>query len=217
MTLDSYTNLIKYLPYLDQAFETKKDVWLPHKIVNLSFANFHDKKFINNKLKISRRDLFLASKQNFYEAIFLTILWGYPRNMRGNNFNTILHSLNIIESTLLGDKVLSENDFKRICKNLKTTGIGLSTLSKLLYFFEYRIEGHQCLILDRRIIEILNDKDGFIELKKLTKNRKITEFNKAKIYIEYLDVMEDISIKNDYKPDQLELFLFSMGRNLKQG
>ena len=63
----------------------------------------------------------------------------------------------------------------------------------------------------------------FTELQVLTKTGKITESNKGKItesnkrkkYVAYLQLMEDLSSKNRYKADQLEFFLFSMGKNLK--
>lgn len=215
MTLDSYTVLIKHLPYLDQAFETKKGNWLQYNDSNSIFSNFCERNFINNKLKLSRRDLFNICKGNFNDAIFSIIFWGYPRNMRGNSFKTILEKLPAIQSTLLIDKNLSESDFKLICSKLKATGIGLSTLSKFLYFSEFRIEGHQCLIFDSRIIDVINDENGFKELQILTQNEKISESNKVKKYLGYMQLMEDISSKNDYKTDQLELFLFSMGKNLK--
>jgi len=105
----------------------------------------------------------------------------------------------------------------------KTTGVGLSTLSKFLYFFQFKIEKHPCLIFDSRIIEVINDENGFTELQVLTKTGKITESNKGKItesnkrkkYVAYLQLMEDLSLENKYDADKLELFLFSMGKNLK--
>ena len=139
----------------------------------------------------------------------------YPRNMRGNSFQTILEKFSKIQSALSINKDLSEGDFEQIWSNLKATGIGLSTLSKFLYFFEFSIAGHQCLILDSRIIDVINDENGFEELIILTLNAKINEFNKVKKYVSYLKLMENISTKNSYKPDQLELFLFALGKNLK--
>ena len=214
MTLDSYTNLVKNLPYLDQAFETKSANWQQYKDDKI-FSNFYERGFQNDRLKLSRRDLFNVCKQDFNDAIFSIIFWGYPRNMRGNSFKTILKKLSLIKSTLSIDKNLSESDFNLICSKLKATGIGLSTLSKFLYFFEFRIEGYQCLIFDSRIIDVINDENSFKELQTLTQSGKINEFNKVKKYLGYLQLIENISSKNDYQPDQLELFLFAMGNNLK--
>ena len=75
MTLDSYDNLIKNLPYLDQAFETKKETWLKYSTAD-AFSNFYERSFHNDKLKLSRRDLFNVCKQDFNDAIFSIIFWG---------------------------------------------------------------------------------------------------------------------------------------------
>jgi len=45
---------------------------------------------------------------------------------------------------------------------------------------------------------------------------KITEFNKRAKYIEYLGEMEELAKAGSFKSDQLELFLFQFGKNLKQ-
>lgn len=214
MTLDRYTDLIRCLPYLDQAFETKAATWKRYND-NPIFSNFCERNFLKDKIKLSRSDLFKACKQNFHDAVFSIIFWGYPRNMRGNSFQSILKALDKIEASFKIEKDLSVTDFEKIVYTLHSTGVGLSTLSKLLYFFEFKIEKHRCLIFDSRIIELINDENGFTELKSLTKTGKITEFNKRNKYVAYLQLMEDLSQVNRYEPDKLELFLFSMGKNLK--
>ena len=217
MILARYTDLIKNLPYLDQAFETKKKNWKVHNGTNTLFLKFHQASFITEKLKLSRADLFEQCKHNFHDALFSIIFWGYPRNMRGNNFDSILNSLEAIEEALSIKRNLSAEDFKTMCDKLKNTGVGLSTLSKFLYFFEYKLEGHKCLILDKRIMDVINNEEGFIEIKNLSLKEGINEFNKNKKYVVYLQLMEDLSLSKGYLPDQLEFFLFSMGMNLKPG
>lgn len=76
------------------------------------------------------------------------------------------------------------------------------------------MENKQCLILDSRIIEIINEKNTFKELNALG---PITGFNKYKKYAPYLRIMEELADQNQCKPDQIELFLFLLGRNLKTG
>lgn len=215
MTLARYTDLIKCLPYLDQAFETKKANWPVKEGGNTAFQEFHNKCFVTETYKLSRADLFEVCKYNFHDAIFSVIFWGYPRNMRGNNFSSILNSLTAIEQALGTPCNLSAAEFIAMCEKLKNTGVGLSTLSKFLYFFDYTLEGHRCLILDKRIIDIINYPGGFKEMKSLSLKDGINEFNKNKKYVAYLQLMEDLSNSNGYMPDQLEFFLFSMGMNLK--
>jgi hypothetical protein len=131
--------------------------------------------------------------------------------MRGNTFKSILTALPDIEKMLSGNKELDTAAYAIICDQLKGKGIGLSTLSKFLYFFSFRLEGYKCLILDSRIIEVLNA-GTFIELEV---KEAISEWNKARYYIEYLRLMDGVARKNEYSVDQLELFLFQFGRNLK--
>lgn len=217
MTLDRYSDLIRNLPYLDQAFESKEATWQKHINHCDKFSSYCRKTFITESIKFSRRDVFNSCQEDFIEGLFTTIIWGYPRNMRGNNFTRVLSSLNKqkIESCFPNQRNLSEKQFFSIANKLNNTGVGLSTLSKLLYFFHYTVENHQCLILDSRIIEVLNDVNVFTELRLEEEAERINEFNKLKKYVSYLRIMKEVSNVNNYKPDQLELFLFLMGRNLK--
>lgn len=211
MTLANYEGVIKNLPYLEQAFETKKVTWQREYGTHKRFSEFCDNVFEKNVLKLSRSDLFKAAANDFYQGMFSVILWGYPRNMRGNTFSIILNSIELIKSFLPNEKHIAAEQFSALVRQLNGTGIGLSTLTKALYFFCYRIDGVQCLILDRRIIDVINN-SIFSELNAIG---GITEFNKGDKYLSYLKKMADISSLYKYKPDQLEQFLFLFGRNLK--
>jgi hypothetical protein len=210
MRLSSYRDLIKYLPYQEQAFETSKETWKKFE-EHPAFSAFYANTFTQDRAKLSRADLFELAKTNPSHAILSIILWGYPRNMRGNSFDLILESLTIIKTVLEEKREMSQEDFHAIVKKLSKTGIGLSTLSKFLYFFGFSIDGHQCLIFDSRIIDVLNDRH-FEELDTL---ENLTAFNKTGRYLEYLQLMECIAKENGYAVDQLELFLFMFGKNLK--
>ena len=215
MTLETYTQLIKSLPYLDQAFETSQQYWYRNFKDDKTFTNFCKSQFVEETIKISRNDLFIRSKEDFYCAIVSIIFWGYPRNMRGNNFSTILKSMPDLKRAFGKQRDITIEQFDLMRKKIEKTGVGLSTLTKFLYFFGFTVNGYPCLIFDSRIIAVINDKAGFKELQMLVENNNITEFNKGKKYPEYLKIMNEISNKKKYKPDQLELFLFSMGKNLK--
>jgi hypothetical protein len=131
--------------------------------------------------------------------------------MRGNNLQNILSSIPEIKDAFSDSRILTDDDFKTLCKRLDKKGIGLSTLSKLLYFFKFTLKGNKCLILDSRIITVLNT-GIFQELKEL---RSISEYNKDRVYLKYLEMIRKISSKENYHEDQLELFLFQFGNNLK--
>lgn len=211
MLLNSYQDLIRQLPYLDQAFETKRTTWRRQCQSSKIFRDYCENVFNGDMLKLSRRDLFEASEKGFHEGLFSIIFWGYPRNMRGNTFSNILESLQRIEIALPKNKELSTEQFLQIIKATGRSGLGLSTLTKILYFFRFRIEGCACLIMDSRIIDVLNH-GHFIDL---SISIKITEFKKLKAYVPYLHKIHEISTGNTYSPDQLEMFLFLFGGNLK--
>jgi hypothetical protein len=213
MLLSAYNGLIRHLPYMDQAFETKRETWgreqyQEHKEFNL----FLKETFSNgNFASFSRQDLFNRTDGDIKAAVFSIILWGYPRNMRGNTFESILKALSDIEKVLSGSRVLDTARFTQISRQLKGKGIGLSTLTKFLYFFGFTLDGYRCLILDSRIVDVLNA-GTFAEL---TVPDPITEYNKERVYPVYLRLMHRLSEKNSYPVDQLEFFLFQFGRNLK--
>lgn len=168
--------------------------------------------FIQSTVEISRGDLFgMVGQEDFRDTIFSIILWGYPRNMRGNSFEMVLKNIEKLKELINGRTCFEDKDFIEIRKQLNKTGIGLSTLSKILYFFEIQFSGVRSLILDSRIIDVLQN-EKFDELKEL---REITEFSKDRYYIRYIKIMGELSNKYECEIDQLELFLFLFGNNLK--
>jgi hypothetical protein len=215
MELASYTELIKHLPYKDQAFETKRTTWKPFKGKKL-FAQFYANTFLNEEtVALSRGDLLSMSKRDTGRTVFSTILWGYPRGYtRGNNmarsFPLFLKQVEYLSGQLSGQKHITTEELQQTLKICK--GVGLSTLSKLLYFFNVKLDNNRCLIMDARIIDVLS-KGSFTELGTLS---GIREHNKVRYYTEYLTLCTRLSKNYGYKPDQLELFLFMFGNNLKK-
>lgn len=215
MELAAYTELIKLIPCEDQAFETKRKTWEPYKN-NLAFKEFYKHTFSNKDTVIfSRRDLFSFAETDAYKAIFAIILWGYPKGYTlGFNmpilFPRLLNQVEFLLENLKSERFITDEDFKLLISNCD--GIGLSTLSKLLYFFKIEINKKKCLIMDSRIVRILR-KDNFTELNSLS---KVNEHNSINYYTDYLRVCTQLSNEYGYKPDQLELFLFMFGNNLKQ-
>jgi hypothetical protein len=215
MDLATYTKLIKQLPYEDQAFETKSMTWEPYRNER-PFTQFYQSILLNNDtVTFSRRELFSIAKKDPYTAVFATILWGYPKGYtRGFNMATLfprfLSQVDFLAQCLSTKESITEDELKYMLG--KCDGVGLSTLSKLLYFFGTRLNGHNCLIMDARIIRVLNNSQ-FRELSALS---DINEQKGKHRYADYLKECAQLSKKYRYKPDQLELFLFMFGNNLKQ-
>lgn len=218
MELTAYTELIKQMPYKDQAFETRRVTWEPFSDMEV-FAQFYRdlfKVYENERdaVRISRRDVFQMVETNHRKAIFLTILWGYPKGYtRPNNmtksFKAFLNQVQNLADWLLVKRSIETKELESMLNVSK--GVGLSTLSKLMYFFKIKVDGCTSLILDTKIISVLKEAK-FTELGTLS---GIREHNKVHYYSKYLQKCTELSTKNGYEPDQLELFLFMFGNNLK--
>jgi hypothetical protein len=216
MQLVTYTELIRQLPYKDQAFVTQGSVWKPY-AKNELFRRFYQETFLKNEsITISRCELFSIAEKDPHKGIFATILWGYPKGYtRGFNMPTLfprfLGQVEFLSERLSTQKSTTSDELKYMLS--RCDGIGLSTLSKLLYFFNIKINGCRCLIMDARIIRVLHNA-RFIELDSFS---GITEQKGKHYYADYLRSCAQLSKKYGYKPDQLELFLFMFGNNLKRG
>lgn len=208
--LSDFTVLIKHLPFEQQAFTTSKGTWKKYNN-NKTFGKFYNELFENETIEVSRGDIFKIAQRDFNSTIFSIIFWGYPRNMRGNLFGQLLKNLEKLKDSIHGKTHLTEEDFLKLKSSLKGTGLGLSTLTKFLYFFNVEFDGCRSLILDSRIISVLQER-RFSELSELT---EITEFKKDNYYIPYIRLMNKLAKQNGYSVDQLELFLFMFGNNLK--
>ncbi|MFM2339106.1 MAG: hypothetical protein RL115_2299, partial [Bacteroidota bacterium] len=193
-------------------FTAKKITWDKENYKeNKHFKLFLKDHFKSETLQISRQDCF-NSNNNFYELLFKTILWGYPQGMRGNSFQTILTNLQTIkknfETHTKGKNSILFHDFENLEKSLRKTGIGLSTLTKLLYFIDIYIDNFKAVIFDSRIIEVLQN-SKFEELKHLADSKK----NTISFYNFSVALTELFNF--DCKNEQIEHFLFAFGLNLK--
>lgn len=81
------------------------------------------------------REMIFREKDCRRKAI-LTLLWGFPRGYRNSKThkNAVKSVVEIAEEN--NDKNLTPEMFKFM---IGKAGVGLSTLSKILYFFEYKV------------------------------------------------------------------------------
>ena len=213
MTLYDFKDLIRNLPTKEQSFTTKRTTWnKPEFTINKDFNQFVKESFKTETLQISRQDCFDAN-QNFSELLFKSILWGYPSGMRGKTFQRILNNYKVIKKSfddcIQEDIILTRSNFEKLEKLLRSTGIGLSTLTKLLYFKKIDIDNYNALIFDSRIIEVLNT-GKFVEFSHLINAKKDT----LSCY-NFLVSVRDLQ-NFDCDSEQVEHFLFTFGLNLKQ-
>ena len=149
----------------------------------------------------------------------MVLLWGYPTGGRGNNVANILNErkqfIQKLNDTLKDKKnSITQDDYKKLNtkgKN-KKEWLGLSTMSKILYFFEVKIDKNPCLIFDTQILLSLQ-KNNIDEFKNVD-----WEQTKEK-YFEYLRIVNTISKEklnnSKIKPEAIELFLFHFNMHFK--
>ena len=211
MRIADFANFIREIPYQYQSFDINKSIWETEVSQKWIIERiFGDEKVIS----ISRFDLF-QSAWNLQEFAVKVLMWGYPTKGRGNNignlllpknFDTLIMNLKMME----GKKDLTFDD---LLEFLQIEGLGMSTLTKLLYFKRVTIKSNPALILDQRVINALNSgryTDFGIERFKDIKNN-----NSVYNYLDYLHFMRSMADEIKVSPDQLELFLFEFGSNLK--
>lgn len=209
--MENYKSLIGHLPVADHAIGTKLATWEKYQESPLEIWNTIQSIFSGElEVKLRRQDL--KDTQDYNKLIIATILWDYSSGMRGNNFSKIINKLPEIASLLKGasqgidDWKIHYNKVKEI------SGLGLSTYSKFLYFIGGKIEGHEPLILDIRVIEAINT--GIY--KEFVSMKRITYTNAPNLYPEYLKIMNDFALTSECTAAQAEMFLFMFGQNLKQ-
>jgi len=217
MTLEDYKQLIQNLPVRQQSFAAKRDnkKWLEAERKFKWFKDFNDIHFTNGHLQISRQDIF-DIRNSPKEKILKTIYWGYPKGMLGGHrsFTGILYQIDrLVEilSDLQNSKDLELDDLKKAQNNFKPiSGLGLSTYSKLLYFFDIKINNIPCLIIDKRLLDVFQS-NAFTDFSLLS---QITGDNENK-YFDCLKIINSAAEGLETKGENIEQFLFIFGNNLK--
>ncbi|MFD2937095.1 8-oxoguanine DNA glycosylase OGG fold protein [Spirosoma flavum] len=215
MNIATFHTLIAHLPVQQQCFKTKRSNWRKAEFKLDWLERMNDKLFDKKEsINICRQDIF--NTKDIRERIIKTIYWGYPRGMRGNHFVNILNNIETIEKEIKkfsNRKYQNSYEFQEVVQAFKTVpGLGLSTYSKLLYFFKIRLNGNQCLILDQRVIDVLASKfyDNFKALS------RISYSNAESKYFEYVEMLGDLSKQLKIEGENIEQFLFIFGNSLKK-
>ncbi|MBS1775353.1 MAG: hypothetical protein JSS64_03630 [Bacteroidetes bacterium] len=214
MNIDRYKILISNLPVRQQCFTTKRTTWLKAENEIAWLKQLNDNLFGDKStLTISRQDVFDTKEPR--ELIIKTIYWGYIAGMRGNHFINILKHIDAIENALLTlrqKSITTSIDFHELTATFKNVaGLGLSTYSKLLYFFKVSFNDNPCLILDQRLIDVFANKtySNFQQL------GNIRYDNAEKKYLDFLQLSRQVASNLETEGENIELFLFTFGNNLK--
>lgn len=227
-SIKKYEEIVKSIPVRNHSVIVRKENWIKNDSLhtrltkNNQFQNNNDdllnslekifKNAQNGQIEISREDIF--KEEDLEKKLIMVLLWGYPTGGRGNNIADILYSRNELIPRISDfienhEKMINSKDFKNLFytqnkngeKREKIKGIGLSTMSKILYFFEIKIDNNPCLIYDSQIHLSLqrNQIDEFYDYS--------WKKNYASFF-HYLEVINKCSEEIKTEPDALELFLF---------
>ncbi len=208
-----FQRLIQAIPLDEQAFMSKKSTWAKYLNQQYFASEILEKIFSGeNEVQISRKDLFdLAKQDNLEYFIIVTILWGYPRGMRGNHFENLVSQMQELVEALQEARNGIDDWSAHYEKIININGLGLSTYSKFLYFLEVKVEGFNALILDNRITDTLNKKlfSEFVHIGKIRYDNAVSK------YPNYLRIMDNISKDLNVNSGKVEMFIFEFGQNLK--
>lgn len=207
-SISDYKELIAQMPVQEQSFITKRSTWfgkIDDKILDRIFEG-------EDAIKISRQSIFLTC--NISDFIYKVVMWGYPRGMQGRIndkliFERIATIIPIVNNPNRGK--YSEDDVESVLMSLfALKGLGISTVSKFLYFRTHQYGVYKSLILDERIMRVFNN-NIFEEFSEVG---RISPENGRKKYLDYLKVMHKTAGQMEVEPDKLEMFLFTFGNNI---
>ena len=200
-SISEYKDLISNLPVEQQSSTIKKEIW--KRIEYKRKAEIERDIFGNeDSIEISRKDIF--AETDITKKIIMILMWGYPTGGRGNNIQNLLEKINDIIDILksINKKNLIEAEARKEIENLNSiTGLGMSTWTKFLYFFDVSIGSNKCQIFDLKIVASLKKKQ-FDEFEQKTWKQDIT------FYLEYNKMLNEIAKTLEVSPDRIELFLF---------
>lgn len=197
----AYIDLIKTIPVQNQSTRVHRDVW--KKFFYGGRQKIEDEIFGNNtSVELSRKEV--HEEKNIAKKIFMVLMWGYPTGGRGNNIKNTLKEIDRLGKILseVAGKDLTKNEAAKLFVEFNSIhGLGISTWSKLLYFFDVSLDSKKCQIFDIKIVDSLNKR----QFSEAGSNKWIQDNNH---YYQYIELLDSLSKKMKVRPDQLELFFF---------
>jgi hypothetical protein len=137
-SITDYEELINQIPVSKQSTLIKKEVWKKFPYDNkIEKAIFGSKEIV----EISRADVHSAGTTA--KKIVMVLMWGYPTGGRGNNIEYILNKMDELIPLLssIKGKNLTRSKASEVFNTFENIrGLGISTWSKLLYFFDVSID-----------------------------------------------------------------------------
>jgi len=196
-----FATLINALPVQEHVVNIDANFWLP-RFSRANLCNLWATIFGNAPtISISRQRLLNFAYPTPEQKCAEILLWGYPNDQHGVVGQLLPQLATIAQVT----GIQAPWDQYYLKFRIKVANINISTITKLAYFHRLQFNGLDALILDSRVIK---NSANWVE----TSGLGLTYPNAQSLYIGYLTVMNQISNRLGCTADQLEFFLFSLGK-----
>jgi hypothetical protein len=154
-------------------------------------------------VRVSRGRLLNFEGGNHQQKCLEIMLWGYPRGWPARVTRGFLE--NVVEIAVHAPNGVAWCEYYSTLHRIGT--LGVSTITKLAYFFNRSFEGNKALILDQKIIDVCASGHwAELQLPNLRYDNADTH------YLGYLRLMDGVARTLKCRPDQVECFLFLFGR-----
>lgn len=219
VSIKEYAGLIKSLPVGGQFTKIRRDstFWnrtdFPDDVIEVVRTVFDECSGDEIYINISRDDIKKTSDTK--KKIVKILMWGYPGGGRYGQVQNILQNMDVLTNCL---EAINGNYFASVQDALgnvlEINGLGLSTISKFLYFFDVKVENTPCQIYDGKVIKSLNKNHQIDELSSRNNWDRIYDD-----YVEYIKLLFSLSkkCKCSRSPDKIELFLFMINNSFNLG
>ena len=202
IALPPYSSIVQSIPVHAHTIKVNIDIWT--ELIPLTGLS-HPILSGQTSYAISRKRLFRHSYSAVEEKCLEILMWGYSSGGRGTNIRAALSNLPAI-AVAASTKTLTWQAFFAGFNH--TSGVGISAVTKFAYFFGHKFSGLDALILDSRIADILNFGTW------IGAPSPVGSYQQwSRNYSIYLQEMQNAAMSIKAKPDQVELFLYLMGRH----
>lgn len=197
-----FAALIRSLPVEHHTIRVARSVWEPRFAVAGLTTEFEA--IFGDELEVSLSRQQIRRQADRRRKCLEVLLWGYPVGMRGKRHESYLANLDTIS-----ERAASDAPWPEYFEALDAVhGLGMSTITKLAYFFGKTFDGHPAVILDSRIMAVLT-RTTWAEFAGLG---NVTYNNASRHYLRYLETTASVACGIEgATPEQLEFFLYSLG------
>jgi len=198
-----WANLIPLIPVAEHSVSVAAHLWEPH-FAQHGLQNHFQAIFGNNQaFRLSRGRLQNHAYPALQQKCLEILMWGYPTGAQGNLIAAFLQNVNEIAE--VAPQNLQWPDYYNQLHNIGN--LGISTITKLAYFYAHQFDELPALILDQKVIRVLNE-GRWVGLA----IPGINYGNAPGEYLEYLQRASDIADQlEECTTDQIELLLFLCG------